>query len=245
MIIGVLFRVNHWPGAAIALLIGQFLLILLFLPLYLVNAYKKASETKTKVGYVLLIVLIGFGVIFMVSATRLSKDIVDKYDSININATYVTQKFAQQNDSLIKALKMKESYVEVQPKIDKLRELAFNLDKQIETIKAELKNNSNVNTDGTIKFKDSAKAFRKAMLKDNNAIKLKEDFTKYKDIVIELSESEYHKETLNSLLDFKLFTGLTYEQDFKQTSLIVGLAMLSGMQKNIQIAEYEVLNSLE
>ena len=245
LIIGLLFKVMHWPGAAIALLIGEFLLVLLFLPLYLVNAYKKASETKVKVGYVLLIVLIGFGIIFMVSSTRLSKNIVDRYDSINSNAMYVIQKFTNQNDSLMKVFKMNESYVEIQSQVDKLRELSYNLDLHIEKIKTELKNYSNVNTDGTIKFKDDSRAFSKAMYNDGNAIKLEQDFNKYRDFVLELSDNDFQKETLNALLDFQMFTGLTYDQGFKRTSLTEGLAMLSSMQKNIKISEYKILYSLK
>lgn len=245
LIIGVLFRVQHWPGAAIALLIGQFLLILLFLPLYLVNAYKKASETKINFLYVLLIFFIGFGVIFMVSATRISRDIVEKFDTINNNATNISKIFTQQNDSLLKKLQEKESYTEIKPDIDKLQALALELDKQIETIKTELKNITKSNSVEEIKHKEHDKAFRKAMLKDNNAYKLKEDFAKYKVMVLELADSEYRKETLSALLDFEMFTGLTYEHGFKSTSLIAGLAMLSGMQKNIKIAEYEILNSLD
>jgi hypothetical protein len=63
-------------------------------------------------------------------------------------------------------------------------------------------------------------------------------------MVLNLAENEYQKETLSAILDFEMFTGLTYEHDFKGTSLIAGLAMLSGMQKNINIAEYEILNAL-
>lgn len=245
LIIGVLFRVQHWPGAAISLLIGQFLLILLFLPLYLVNAYKKASETKINFLYVLLIFFIGFGVIFMVSATRIPRDIVEKFDTINNNATNISKIFTQQNDSLLKTLHGKESYKELKPDIDKLQALALELDKQIETIKTELKNITKSNSVEEMKHKEHDKAFRKAMLKNNNATKLKEDFANYKVTVLELADSKYQKETLNALLDFETFTGLIYEQGFKKTSLIAGLAMLSNMQKNIRISEYEILNSLE
>jgi hypothetical protein len=244
LIIGVLFRVQHWPGSDIALLIGQLLLFLLFLPLYLVNAYKKANETKTNFLYVLLIFSIGFGVIFMVSATRISKNLIEKFDTINNNATSISKIFTQKNDSLLINLQEKETYTEIKPDIDKLQALALELDKQIETIKTELKNITNSDSVEEIKHKESYRAFRKAMLKNNNAYKLKEDFAEYKVMVLNLAENEYQKETLSAILDFEMFTGLTYEHDFKGTSLIAGLAMLSGMQKNINIAEYEILNAL-
>lgn len=245
LIIGVLFKVQHWPGAAISLLIGQFLLILLFLPLYLVNAYKKASETKINFLYVLLIFFIGFGVIFMVSASRIPKDIVQKFDTINNNATTISKIFTEQNNSLLKTLQGKESYKEIKPDIDKLQALALKLDEQIDTIKTELKIITKSNSVEEMKHKEHEKAFRKAMLKNNNATKLKEDFAEYKIMVLELADSKYQEETLSALLDFELFTGLIYEQGFKRTSLIAGLAMLSSMQKNIRISEYEILSSLE
>ena len=241
LMIGVLFKVMHWPGAAKSLLIGELLLILLFLPLYLVNAYKKASETKARVGYTLLIVFIGFGVIFMISTTRLSKTIVDNFDNMNELANQVSQKFTKQNISLLDSLKLKEDYKELEPNIEKLYKLALNLDQQIVTIKAEL--TSNVDENGEIKFKDDVRAFGKAMLKDDNAYKLRDDFNAYRIHALELAKDEYQKETLNALLDFNILTGLTYEQSFRKTSLIIGLTMLSKMQKNIEIAQYEILSS--
>jgi len=83
------------------------------------------------------------------------------------------------------------------------------------------------------------------MYNDGNAIKLEQDFNKYRDFVLELSDNDFQKETLNALLDFQMFTGLTYDQGFKRTSLIEGLAMLSSMQKNIKISEYKILYSLK
>ena len=242
--IGVLFRVNHWPLASSALLIGEFLLVLVLLPLYLVNAYKKANETKYSIGYFLIIVLIGIGIISMWSVTRISRDIVEKFDYINKDAKKVSQVFEQKNNLLLEELQHKESYMEIKSDIDEIQTLTANLNKQIETIKNELKEITESNSIEKIKNKESHKAFRKAMLKDNNAYKLKEDFTKFKFAILEMAKNEYQKETINALLDFEMFTGLKYERGFKSTSLIDGLAMLSSIQKNIEIAEYEILSAL-
>ncbi len=236
IMIGVLFRVNHWPGAEKILLIGELLLLLLFLPLYLVNAYKKANETKTNFGYVLLIVLIGIGIISMWSVTRISREIIEKFDAINNNATNVSQIFEQQNDSIFKKLQTTESYAESKPNIEEIKTLGANLNNQIEAIKNELKEITKSNSVDNIKNKENHKAFRKAMLKDNNAYKLKKGFAKYKAAMLAMAENEYQKEILCALLDFEMITGLKYERGFKSTSLIAGMAMLSGMQKNIKIA---------
>ena len=245
LMIGVLFRLNHWPGATKALLLGELFLLLLFLPLYLVNAYKKVNEAKTNFGYGLIIFLIVFGIISMWSVTRISKDIVNKFETINNNAINIKQVFIQQNDSLLKCLETKEFYTDIKPDIEEMQALAADLNNQIEIIKNELKDITKSNSIEEIKKKESYTAFRKAMLKEENAYKLKEGFLNYKTAILKMAKDEYQKETLNALLDFEMFTGLIYVQGFKNTSLISGMAMLSGMQKNIQIAEFEVLSSMQ
>jgi len=245
IMIGVLFRVNHWPGAEKLLLIGELLLLLLFLPLYLANAYKKANEVKTNFAYVLLLVLIGIGIISMWSVTRIPREVVEKFDAINNSAINVSQIFERQNDSILKILQTKESFTESRPNIEEIKTLGATLENQINAIKNELKEITKSNSVDNINNKENHTAFRKSMLKDNNANKLKEGFANYKAAVLEMVENEYQKETLSALLDFEMFTELKYERGFKSTSLIEGMAMLSGMQRNINIAEYEVLSTIK
>ncbi len=46
-VVGIIFKVNHWPAAGILLCTGIFTLIILFLPLALINNYKTADGQRS------------------------------------------------------------------------------------------------------------------------------------------------------------------------------------------------------
>ena len=50
---GAVFKVNHWPGAAILLIVGTLILILLFLPAALINNYKAEGNSQNKLLYIM------------------------------------------------------------------------------------------------------------------------------------------------------------------------------------------------
>jgi hypothetical protein len=49
---GAIFKVNHWPAAAILLIAGTLILVLLFLPAALINNYKATGNSQNKVLYI-------------------------------------------------------------------------------------------------------------------------------------------------------------------------------------------------
>lgn len=49
---GAIFKVNHYPGAAILIIAGMSVLLLVFLPLALVNHYKSSESNKNKALYI-------------------------------------------------------------------------------------------------------------------------------------------------------------------------------------------------
>jgi hypothetical protein len=49
--LGAIFKVNHWPGAAHMLILGIFLLVLIFIPLALRNHYKAEGNKQNSILY--------------------------------------------------------------------------------------------------------------------------------------------------------------------------------------------------
>jgi hypothetical protein len=49
---GVVLKVNHWPGAAILLITGTLILVLLFFPAALINNYKAEGNSQNKLLYI-------------------------------------------------------------------------------------------------------------------------------------------------------------------------------------------------
>ncbi len=50
--LGGIFKVNHWPGAGVMLIIGMLMLIFLFLPLALINHYKAEGSRQNLLLYI-------------------------------------------------------------------------------------------------------------------------------------------------------------------------------------------------
>lgn len=54
MVMGSMFKINHWPGAGVLLTIGAFLLVFLFLPLALFNNFKVNGNAQNRLLYIVI-----------------------------------------------------------------------------------------------------------------------------------------------------------------------------------------------
>ena len=85
IVFGSLFKIMHWPGAAVMITIGSFSFVFLFIPLIILKKFKEDSFLKDQIIYSLGIILgtvLGLGFIFkimhwpMASALMLSSIIL-------------------------------------------------------------------------------------------------------------------------------------------------------------------------
>ena len=85
IVFGSLFKIMHWPGAAVMITIGSFSFAFLFIPLIILKKFKEDSFLKDQIIYSLGIILgtvLGLGFIFkimhwpMASALMLSSIIL-------------------------------------------------------------------------------------------------------------------------------------------------------------------------
>ena len=66
---GSLFKIMHWPGAAVMIILGSFLFAFLFIPLIILKKFKEESFSKDQIIYSLGIILgtvLGLGFIFKI-----------------------------------------------------------------------------------------------------------------------------------------------------------------------------------
>ena len=66
---GSLFKIMHWPGAAVMIILGSFSFAFLFIPLIILKKFKEESFSKDKIIYSLGIILgtvLGLGFIFKI-----------------------------------------------------------------------------------------------------------------------------------------------------------------------------------
>jgi hypothetical protein len=123
-ILSVLFSNQHWPGAAIARNGSLLFAIFIFAPLYMVTVFRKANETKSSVGYLMVILLIAIGGIYIVSATRMEKGTKESYAKGYREANSKFAMVRSANDSLYSRLGTKDLSPEVLAKVTDLRKVS-------------------------------------------------------------------------------------------------------------------------
>jgi hypothetical protein len=76
--VGILFRILHWPGARMMIIIGCVLLILGYLPIYILSIYKNTTN-KINATATIILIIAGVGLIVTESGTGLSKTTSDSF----------------------------------------------------------------------------------------------------------------------------------------------------------------------
>lgn len=75
---GVLFRVMHWPGARILTVTGCALLVLGYLPVYLLSVYKNTTN-KINATATIILIIAGAGLFIVESGTGLTREVSDSF----------------------------------------------------------------------------------------------------------------------------------------------------------------------
>ncbi len=78
LLAGATFKNMHWPGANVLLWIGPGLLILGFVPLYVVNAFQRAGKEKVTLPYIVML-LVGIAIVVLFSNINIAKEALDIY----------------------------------------------------------------------------------------------------------------------------------------------------------------------
>jgi len=117
--IGILFRILHWPGARIIIVTGCCLLILGYLPIYILSIYKNTTN-KINATATIILIIAGVGLFVTESGTGLSRATSDSFwrgvvesdellkHTIKVNQQIVALKLTQQSNDSIKVIKIKQ-----------------------------------------------------------------------------------------------------------------------------------------
>lgn len=76
--VGILFRILHWPGARMTIVLGCCLLLLGYLPIYILSIYKNTTN-KINATATIILIIAGVGLFITESGTGLSKTTSDSF----------------------------------------------------------------------------------------------------------------------------------------------------------------------
>ena len=95
---GSLFKIMHWPGAAVMIILGSFSFAFLFIPLIILKKFKEESFSKDQIIYSLGIILgtvLGLGFIFKIMhwpmATVLMLSSIKLFNFLYVPAYFISR----------------------------------------------------------------------------------------------------------------------------------------------------------
>lgn len=96
---GTLFKIMHWPGAAIMLLLGAILLTTVFFPMYVSKVYLRSDSVKPGFLY-FAVALVFFNMFNLLLAINVSKDVMNYFVNPGTELIHSNSAMAEYNDNL-------------------------------------------------------------------------------------------------------------------------------------------------
>lgn len=242
LLLGILFRIQHWPGTHYLLLAGQIMLVVAFLPVYLTGVFRKAGKTNIHIGYVIIVVAIGIASLYMFFATTMSREVIDKLYAINKNNIEVSHFFDKQNDSLL--LKLMNAPQNKKNKAEEIKKESEQFGRLIADIQNKLLKSTNQPSATLTDFekKDNERIPRKVM--KQYKMELLNAYKNYSDFMIKSAENDIQKYRVADYLKVSSLSMDISTERFNNMPLIGTITYLTGIQKNVVMAENVILTSL-
>lgn len=252
-ITGFLFKIMHWPGATILILVGLISFSMLFFPLFVHAHYRNESHVS---GHFIFINVASMMAILFLSfmALTVSKDFLSEFVMVENKMDAVLNDLTEKNNGYLQGMihtsKTDEVIVSVHRKTDELASWIDDL-KSALVIATEPENEAAIKG-GTINFsalqkKDENNIPAEILITGGKARELSEKITAYKAYLLSRSEDPDLPLKLEQLLDVKkVKVADDYEVPweyvtFEHRSFVSVLNTLTIIQIKLRLAEKEFL----
>ncbi len=261
-IAGALFKIMHWPGAGIMILLSGLVTVAVFIPLLVINAMRD-KENQVQNFTVLIFVLSFIAITFMTFALSISKDVMNSFVIAIENDIRTEQVIDQNNAALRKSLSHMELSSDQKALADEViasaDQMNIYIDKVIQIIATESHpdNNAAVRENGEIDYrellnKDDTKVPAEVMLGIDRdvaeGVVLKRMLEEYKMLAAKiLTENDSSVEKALDTSD-KIIYG-DYEMswvsyNFEHIPMMSAICQLTSIQLNSRIVEGQLLRHI-
>lgn len=240
---GILFKMMHWPGASIQLVLGTILFTAIFIPWYVKKSHRQSAHVKPDFIFIVigLIYFNTFAILLAmnVNSSFLSGFIPADYQGQRITNSYTTVLDAWQNRTSGTPDEMHQRTLELHNEIEELKMVVVS---SLPDIPPNEKSNylKYVNPSARWHNEDLAKAF----LNEKGA-ELRQHIENYREYMLAVSGKE-EAYMLNQLLqtDYPNSYESWQHYMFQEQSPLGVISTLTLMQNRLQMAEAEVLGLL-
>ncbi len=251
-----LFKVMHWPGAGPLLIVGSFLLVGIFIPMYTNKQIKANQMNPGKFVFVITLTMYTVALTFLL-AMNVQGPVLERFAGDTIDNKQIVSYFEKKNQRLENQLQTDSAsqlkhYDDVKTQAQKTRQLInalrLELVKGIENVDEAMASNL-ISNPYLIIRKDNFDIGNQVLLdpSGNKASALKKEIEQFRTVALKYGENNVVlKEKISGLFntsdDEYLDTQRTWEErTFRNCMLITTLSRLTAIEKNILLAESNLL----
>jgi len=258
-IAGAMFKIMHWPGAGIMIMLSGLVTVLIFIPILVVQALKD-KENQVQNFTILIFVLCFVAITFMIYALRVSKNVLTAFSVATEGHIASTEIVEARNSAYLDRLQqsvpgsdiIQEQAKEIRSRSDALNDYISDLTADI-VHRSHPDNLAAVDQEGNIAFDkldnmDELYSVRVVIFGDEGipgmGNDLQQKINDYKKFLSQNSDPALAG-MINKLLDTSPRGELSWVQFcFLQAPMIGAVNVLTSIQSNIRVAEGEVLSQL-
>jgi hypothetical protein len=136
LLAGALFKVMHWPGANILIQSGMVLLLIGFVPLFVVNAFQQGGKEKVGLPYIVML-LVGISLVAVIASVSMSRNALDRYLEEAISNEHSVEVVEGRTAKLL-TMADDSIYAEKQVMVEKIHDQARDLQVMVSDLKGVL-----------------------------------------------------------------------------------------------------------
>ena len=201
-LIAAIFKIQHWPGAGTLIEFSMVLILVGFVPLYLVNAFQRAGKKQIGLPYVVML-LIGVSITMIAFNVNMSKDLLDVYRAGTIDNKETVELVSEKTDALID-LASDTAYDDVRKTVLEIHREAASIHALIDEMQSGMLqyiNQSGVPV-GELTNIDNKGAGREAILDSGMGQKFARALNQYADWLVEMIDDPVVVVQIKDHLDF-------------------------------------------
>jgi hypothetical protein len=258
-IAGAMFKIQHWSGAGIMIMLSGIVTVFIFIPILVIQALKD-KENQVQSFTILIFVLCFVAITFMMYALRVSKNVLTAFSVATEGHIASTEIVEARNTAYLDRLQQSVPGSEdIQEQAKEISSRSDALNDFIQDLTADMVHRSHpdnlaaVDQEGNIAFNkldnmDELYSVRVVIFGDEGipgkGNDLQQKINEYKEFLSENSDPELAG-MINKLLDTSPRGELTWVQFcFLQAPMIGAVNVLTSIQSNIRVAEGEVISQL-
>ncbi|MBN1988771.1 MAG: hypothetical protein JW783_05235 [Bacteroidales bacterium] len=227
MLLGLLFKIMHWPGAKIMLIFGQVALVVGFFPAYVLSIFRNAPN-RQKVPMVILLIVIAASVLLMRSSISYSYDVKENYINRYKTALVVSKLIAQDTETITDTAAVSA--------IGEIKSQSNELIALLELARMKLLHEIGDSLTIDSRRLESDRATNRVMLSQGFGNQITDAVSRYNEVLKAYAQTQRTSMIIESYL-----TGLPR---LVHTPVLISLIDIAEIERNVRMVEYDILMEL-